>query len=393
MIACILIRDFMAAAERRAQPELINTPLVFLHYRGKSERVYAASSETEGVEAGMRISQAQVICPDAVLLPANLTRCAASVRELVELLHNYTHLVEVDEHFRGDLRLYLDLGKLKPQDGYRLATAILQSCGDLHFKVSIGIAAGKFTAFAAAYTDRLCLIRPGDEPAFLAPQPITLLPLSKAMQHDFWNYGLERLGQFAAWGKNKVVQAFGNEGLKLHKWANGQDGRTVQPYNLNPSERESHTFEEVMDSRLLLNFTLEWMIRSLAQRLERRAASTQQITLYLQLENKKLIEHVLDLRKPLASEEALWRAISRAVDQLQLDAGINRVELLLELLLPDLPRQLSLFEYAEQQERKLEQDIRRFSRRYDSQHFLKSVENDLNHPQLELRYRFKALDE
>src|SRR5262249_10787718 len=139
-----------------------------------------------------------------------------------------------------------------------------------------------------------------------------------------------------AWSKNRVGKAFGKDGLTLHKWANGQDGRMVQAYNLAPFEKETYAFDEAVDSRASLDTALEVMIYGLAQRLERRAASTQQITLHFQLENKKLLERVLDLRKPLVTGDQLWRAIQRAVDQLHFEAGVVGVEILLELLLPDL---------------------------------------------------------
>lgn len=393
MIACVLIRDFMAAVERRARPELRERPLVFLHFRGKQERVFAESADSEGVQPGMRLGEVQALCPEAELLPASLTRCASAVRELVESLSAYTNRIEVHDNFQGDLRLYLDFGRLKPSDGIALAQGIIASCGELHLNASVGIAAGKFTAFAAASQARLCLVRPGDEPAFLAPFPLDLLPLSRAIAHQLWLLGIERLGQFAAMPKGAVLAQFGTEGRKLHQWANGEDGRTVQPYNLAPSERLAQTFDDALDSRETLAFFVAGMIRVLAQRLERRAASTEQITLLLQLEQGRLVEHVLRLRKPLAREDELQRALLGALDPLQLEAGVTGIELVLDLLLPELPRQLSLFEYAEQQERKIEQEIQRLSRRYESQHFFRSVPDAPEHPQPERHYRLEALDE
>lgn len=393
MKACVLICDFMAAVERRAFPELSGTPLVFLHFKGKQERVFAASRDTEGVEAGMRVGEAQAICPEAVLLAASLTRCASAVRELVETLSIYTHQIEVDENFRGDLRLYLDLGKLKATDGIQLGQRILMSCGTLRLSASVGIAAGKFTAYVAAYHhERLFLVRPGEEPLFLAPKPVDLLPLSRAMRHDLWQYGIERLGQFAALRKGTVLAQFGPEGKRLHQWASGRDSRLIQPYNLAPLERVTQSFEDPLASRSLLDFCLAGMIRTLAQRLERRAAMTEQITLLLQLDRGPLVEKVLQLRKPLSREEEIRRVISRCVEQLQVDGGIIHLELLLELIVPEVPRQLSLFEYAEQQERRIEDDIKQLARRYEHQHFFQGIPGDVQHPQPEQRFRLEPLE-
>ena len=69
MIACVLMRHFASAVERRARPELASQPLILARYQGDHERVYAASAEAGGVEPGMKLAQAQVICPEAQVVP------------------------------------------------------------------------------------------------------------------------------------------------------------------------------------------------------------------------------------------------------------------------------------------------------------------------------------
>ena len=160
MILCVRIEHFMAVVERRAYPERGSTPLLFVRHSGKQERVYAVSAEAEGVEVGMRLSQAQAICPEGLLLAVTFTHAANALRELVEALRIFSERMEVKDDFHADLVVYLDLGKLKPSDGLHLGERVLAVCAERGFKACVGIAAGKFTAFVAAQKGIVHLVRP-----------------------------------------------------------------------------------------------------------------------------------------------------------------------------------------------------------------------------------------
>src|SRR4051794_24453740 len=103
MILCVRIAHFMAVVEQRAHPEWYGTPLLFVRPSGKQERVYAVSAETDGVEVGMRLSQAQAICPEGLLLPVSFTHVANTLRELVEALRLFSERMEVKDDFHADL--------------------------------------------------------------------------------------------------------------------------------------------------------------------------------------------------------------------------------------------------------------------------------------------------
>jgi nucleotidyltransferase/DNA polymerase involved in DNA repair len=392
MIACLVVREFMAVVERRVHPELAATPLVFLRFQGKRERVYAASADTHGVETGMRVSQAQAICPEALLLPAVLTHCTRVLREVGDALTPFSDRIEVNDDFRRDLLLYVDLGKLKPRDGLLLAEQMQAACAALHLKASVGIAAGKFTASVAAQAGGIRLVSPGEEPHFLAPLPVSLLPLPREMERQLWLLGIERLGQLAALPKGAVLAQFGKQGQLLQKLASGHDGRLLQPYHWSNRERRIEVFEDPLRSFEAVEFFLSGMVQQLAQRLERSASTTEQITLLLHLERGQMVERVLQLRQPTADAATLCRALVRAVEQMPLECGVTGLELLLDLRTAEQPRQLSLFEYGEQQERQTEADVRRLAQRFGSQRFLRAVPGDTGSPQPERRFRVEPLE-
>ncbi|MEO8391700.1 MAG: hypothetical protein ABI700_01790 [Chloroflexota bacterium] len=393
MILCLRIPEFMTVVERRVHPEW-NTPLIFLRHVGKQERVYAASEDSEGVRPGMRLSQAQALCPEGLLLPVTFMQCANTLRTLVEALCQFSQVMEVKDDFHEDLLVYLDLGTLRPSAGFQLAQGIQNACADMRLKANMGIAAGKFTAWVAAQRGGIHLVRPGEEAAFLALLPITLLPLEREMERVLPQYGVTRIGQLAAWSKTAMVAEFGPPGLAVLKLAQGQDNRALRRYRLSNREQILRTFEAYpieTDAELIAN--LNEMIHQLALRLERSSSATQQLSLVLHLEGGASVEKTLDFRQPLAHEAELQRTIHRALEHVQLAAPTIGIELTCDLLVADLPRQLSLWEYAEAQQRKTEKEIKRLVKRFPSQHFGHAVPNEPNNPLPERRYRVEALNE
>ena len=134
------------------------------------------------------------------------------------------------------------------------------------------------------------------------------------------------------------------------------------------------------------------MIRDLAKRLERAATATEQITLVLHLERTGRVEDVLQLRQALAREDELRRVLHRALERMLIRTAVTGMELILDLLITEQPRQLSLFEYAEAQQRKTEEEIRRLAKRFGSQRFLRALPGETSNPLPERRYRIEALE-
>lgn len=198
---------FYASVEQRDDPSLRGKPVV-VAWRGARSVVCAASYEarTFGIRSAMPAMRAERLCPDAVFVPPDFARYKAVSRQVREIFHRHTDLVEplsLDE-------AYLDVTQAKT--GMQLATEIAQLIRtqireETQLTASAGIAPNKFLAKIASdwrKPDGQFVIAPSRVDAFLLPLPVNRIPgVGKVMD-----------GKLAALGIVTVSD------LRLRPWKN-----------------------------------------------------------------------------------------------------------------------------------------------------------------------------
>lgn len=170
---------FYASVEQRDDPSLRGKPVV-VAWRGARSVVCAASYEarTFGIRSAMPAVRAERLCPDAVFVPPDFARYKAVSRQVREIFHRHTDLVEplsLDE-------AYLDVTEAKT--GMQLATEIAQLIRtqireETQLTASAGIAPNKFLAKIASdwrKPDGQFVIAPSRVDAFLLPLPVNRIP-------------------------------------------------------------------------------------------------------------------------------------------------------------------------------------------------------------------------
>ena len=99
--------------------------------------------------------------------------------------------------------------------------------------VSIGLAPNRLLAKIAAERDKprgFAVIGAAEAAAWLAPQPVTLLPgVGPALARRLEAAGFTRLGQLAALDAREAARRFGEDGPALAARARGEDERPVDP--------------------------------------------------------------------------------------------------------------------------------------------------------------------
>ncbi|OWY58949.1 hypothetical protein B7486_77210, partial [cyanobacterium TDX16] len=166
---------------------LADVPVILVEYPKQRGRVLAASLEAEvaGVKRGMALSRARALVPRGAFLTATPMHIDQALDHLLVALWTFTGQVEIDEtSFPQSLTAYLDLGNLNETAMRQMSAQLMDAVRALFpGDISIGLARGKFPAFVAASggkASEVHYIQPGSEAAFVAPYPVTLLPLSKA---------------------------------------------------------------------------------------------------------------------------------------------------------------------------------------------------------------------
>ena len=254
---------FYASVEQRDDPALRGKPVV-VAWRGARSVVCAASYEarTYGVRSAMPAVRAERLCPQAVFVPPDFVRYKAVSRQVREIFARHTDLVEplsLDE-------AYLDVTVTR--SGLPSATATAEAIRtsileETLLTASAGVAPNKFLAKIASdwhKPDGLCVIRPHQVEAFLAPLPVGRLPgVGKVMEAKLAELGIATVADLRALPPSNLEQRFGRWGRRLHELSFGIDEHPVV------SERPTLqvSAEDTFASDLLLD-ELEPHIRRLA---------------------------------------------------------------------------------------------------------------------------------
>lgn len=358
MIACVLVPHFAAAVERRADPALAGVPLLIGEPPERPERVLAASPEavTAGVRPGMALWQARLLSPQARLLPARPDRYAGAYRELLDVLADFSARIE-PAGIGPAASSYLELGHLGGKDRVELAGQLGRTVREqTRLAPALGLASGKFPPHVAAVSvrpNKAIIIAPGREATFLAPRPISLLPLDEELARRFSYLGLRTLGQLAALPAGAVLVQFGRYGRWLHQLARGQDDRPLSPHRPPLEEQASRRLDGPVVDRLALDRLLGELATELATRLQTGGRVGRELALSLHLENGAdwAGQHVL--RQATANPERLALALVSLLERARVESGVLGVTASLASLAPAVGQQLDLFSHGGGQEGRL----------------------------------------
>ncbi|MEO8262290.1 MAG: DNA polymerase Y family protein, partial [Pseudolysinimonas sp.] len=195
----------------------------------------SAAARAEGVRRGMRQREAQARCTGVHLLRYDAALDSRAFEPVLTALEESLpglHPVRpgtVAVRARGPARYY---------GGERAAAlTVLGTVAALEVEgARVGIADGLFAAERAARwvastgstTDAVTIVPPGEQGAFLAPLPISLLE-EPELVGLLPRLGIRTLGGFAELGISDVIARFGPMGARVHALAAGRDPRPATP--------------------------------------------------------------------------------------------------------------------------------------------------------------------
>jgi nucleotidyltransferase/DNA polymerase involved in DNA repair len=397
VIGCVLVPYFAVAVERRDDPSLAGVPLIIVGLARDSSRVFAVSDEAAqvGVEPEMTLRQAQILCPQAHLIPADQPRYQRAFDEFLEVLAYFTPDVEPDGQGPGAIG-YLDLGRLKGAEVIEMAKRIGQTVrGEVSLAPALGVADGKFPAYVAAAStqpNRVLIVAPGQEVAFLAPFPVDLLPLDGEVLRRLRLLGIRTLGQLAALPSSAVITQLGTHGQTLHRLAQGRDDRPILPHHPEEVERASRQFEDFITSRTTLEAIAKAMAIDLADRLQARGLVARQLRLVLHLEDEAIHQEQLVMRHPSSAPGRLASILGELVAEIQLQQGVSEIEIVLANLIPARGQQLDLFIHQTRQRQRLDDVLKDLLARYGAGCFYQASLFDRAAPLLERRFQMQEME-
>ena len=309
LTGCLLVTHLPVKAELWRRPELAGQPLVVTTVGRGRPSVLDASGEAAGVAAGQSDSEARSHCSDAMMLPADPSYLSQVNDHLLAALCRVADRVEP----AGLGVFYVDLTGMADMYGglTRLAEAVLSSAGEEWLRPRLGIGAGKFPAYCAAARAKAgaWLPAPVDASGWLAPLPVSWLPLDRDAVARLAGFGIRTLGDVAALPPEALSEFLGVDGARAWRLANGIDPAPVIPATLPERLSQWLEFPFPVDT----TSGVEAGLRALAERLWRsgslRARHVGRASLEGQLLCGGAWQFDRPLRLPAASAEALAKAL------------------------------------------------------------------------------------
>ncbi len=361
------IPHFAAALARRDHPEEMGEPLVLV---GPEERVFGVSAKAAacGVVVGMTARMAQVRCPDARLLDADLARCRVEREVLLEILEETSS--EVEPHGWG--AAYVDLGELvgghADAAGFcsEVGRAVRRELGEA-LQPALGWDSSKFTAQVAARRTppgRLRAVDAVRERGFLQPLPVSLLPLQGDAVRRLCFLGLRTLGQYAALPRAAAWQQFGRAGMLAHRCARGEDNRPVVPRGRATHLEAEIEFETPLVERARLVAALRRLVSPLLAELRENLQACGQARLEVRFEDGSAQERERAFLFPVAAEERVVDALDQLLAEVAWPAAATALAVSLAQIQEAVAEQLTLFPLVDERAAKLREVDRYLAARF-----------------------------
>jgi len=310
-IAHIDCDAFYASIEKRDNPDLLDKPVII---GGGTRGVVSTAcyvARTFGVKSAMPMFQARKLCPDAVIVRPNMRKYAEAARAVRALMRELTPLVEplsLDE-------AYLDLSGTERLHGLTPAKTMAKLAkrieNDIGITASIGLSHNKFLAKLASELDKprgFAVIGKAEAKMFLRDKPVGFIRgAGKALQARLAKDGITRIGQLQDMDIRKLAQKYGNTGLWLHRLAQAEDTRNVDP----SGEMKTISSETTFDRNIARLSDLESILWNQAERVSTRAKSYdlggRTIVLKLKTANFKIRTRSLSLESPTQLADRIFR--------------------------------------------------------------------------------------
>jgi DNA polymerase-4 len=392
LFACVQIPHLPIAVARRDDSALADVPLI-LYLPGPRATIYDAAPEI-GIAAGMPLRQALLRTPQAVCRPAIPEHDQAALTSLVMLLQTFSPRV-ASVAMGPDVLIDLDLGRSTLPQAMALADRIGATIrAQLCLPPALGLARTRVVACVAAETAGAGLaivVPPSCEAAFLAPLPISMLPIDDKVAQRLNLLGLRTIGAVAALPLDAMQAQFGAYGQTLHRLVNGHDDAPIGANASAPRITLTRRFDGAVTNRTVLEITIRRLAQHVTARLASGGWAAQDVRLTLRLEiGEPWTEH-RTLAQPTSDGALLGQALVALLGRTDCTAGVEALTVEAANLRPTVAAQLELFASRQGQEKRLEDTLGRLAGRHRAS-FVRAALADPAAYLLEQRVRFEPMD-
>ena len=270
---------FFASVELLRYPALRDVPVAVCGDPESRHGIVLAKNEAAkqlGVKTAETIWQARQKAPHLITLPPHHGLYREYSQKVNAIYGQYTDLVEpfgIDESWldiTGSMHLF-------GGDGKAIADQLRQRLREeLGLTISVGVSFNKiFAKLGSDYKkpDATTVIDRDNWQRIVWPLPVgDLLGVGRSTQKLLRQYGVETIGQLAAFPRETLETLMGKHGAQLHDYANGQENSPVRPqHEAEPvkSVGNGTTFPQNLTTRIQVRSGIAVLADSVATRLRR----------------------------------------------------------------------------------------------------------------------------
>ncbi|MFO8058854.1 MAG: DNA polymerase IV [bacterium] len=311
---------FYASVEQRDNPDHQGKPVIVGGDPEGRGVVAACSYEARkyGIHSAMPASRAYRLCPHAVFIRPRFRVYESVSREVHEIFHEYTDLVEplsLDE-------AYLDVTENKKnipsatEAAKQIKDKIKQKTG---LTASAGVSFNKFLAKVASAwqkPDGLTVITPEKAPEFIDRLPVGKFHgVGKVTEQKMKEIGIKTGADLKRLSREELTGLFGKAGEYYHAIAHGEDDRQVNPSRDRKSVGKEKTFERDISDREEALRMLEELAGKVYDRLEQKGLKGRTVTLKVRYADFTLITRSLTLEDPPATAVEIMKNVKKLLDK------------------------------------------------------------------------------
>jgi hypothetical protein len=208
---------------------------------------------------------------------------------------------------------------------------------------ALGAAATRFVAQLAAAISgagAAVIVPPGCEAPFLAPQPITALPIDTEIIQRLHLLGLRTIGALAQLPLDALQAQFGGHGRLLYQLARGGSDLPIGVTAAPPALARTARFAGPISNRGLLEAALGRLVERLAAQLDAGGWAVRTIIVTLHLDDGAPWTAQRTLSAPTAERSKLKEAFLALSRTAALETGIEALSLQISELAPTVATQL-----------------------------------------------------
>jgi DNA polymerase-4 len=310
---------FFVSVEQALAPKLCDRPVIVGGRPDRRGVVASASYEARvfGVRAGMSLSQAYRLCPQAIFLQGSFPAYRDASEKFMTILADFSPGLEP----AGLDEAYLDItGCELFGTSYQLASTIKTRIKkELKLIASVGIASCKVVAKIASdfgKPDGLVEVKAGQEKDFLAPLPVASLPgVGKKTEESLRAMGIKTIGQLAGLPLEMMKNHFGSFGSMLHNYANGIDNRQIEPPGQAKSISRETTFAEDTSDRIFLQSMLHYLCERVGAGLRQETKQARTITLKLRYSDFETITRSFSTKAAVEADDVIFAGAVKLLEQ------------------------------------------------------------------------------